>query len=201
MKKSRIFLPIVLGLILVLIFVGSIFLSKKVENDINSVERVNVNYSEARLFEYILAPRGVKKTILVKLQDDGTFKIISGEDGLSEDEKETIINDVKKLATKYINKIEGNTVEVVTHGYAGKITITYDISDNKVKVLDIVQSESYSHNDGYNSDNGDPFALFKENINNGNPFDINISGATVSTNSIKENYNVLQDYLAYLGGK
>ena len=202
MKKSRIFLPIVLCLVLVLIFIGSNFLFKQVNNDINEIERVGVNYSEARLFEYILAPRGVKKTILVKLQDDGTFKIVSGEEGLSEEDKEVIYEDVAKLATKYINKIDGNIIEVVTMGYGGKITITYDISNDDVKVVDMIHSESYDHNDGYNADNGDPFELYKDKINVGESYeDVNVSGATVSTNSIKANYQVLEDYLAYLGGK
>lgn len=146
MKNKKIFLPIALGLVLILVFIGSIFLNKEIRNNI-----------------------------------DGA-----------------------KLITEHINVIDENLVQVISDGYAGKntIKITYDISGEDVKVVEIENMESYIHNHYYDSANGDPFEKFEESVNSGNSFDeVNISGATMTTNYIKENYKLLQEYLCFVGGK
>ena len=123
MKNKKIFLPIALGLVLILVFIGSIFLNKEIRNNI-----------------------------------DGA-----------------------KLITEHINVIDENLVQVISDGYAGKntIKITYDISGEDVKVVEIENMESYIHNHYYDSANG----------------------ATLTTNYIKENYKLLQEYLCFVGGK
>lgn len=213
MKVKKILLPVSLVLVLVVVFVGSIFLGKAVQNNLSdikdeialieepsSIKEIKINYSEARLFDCLVTVSGKDVNVSVKLNEDGSFVILENDLNLSEEDSEMIITDVKKKAKNYIDKIEGNLVHVHVMGYS-PITVIFDITDGQIKVNSFDQNESYQYNSGYSPENGDPFEIFEDKINNNQSLeDVNISGATVTTNGLKESYKIIQEYMAYLGG-
>lgn len=159
-------------------------------------------------FDAICLINGEVKTV--------TFNYINKEltisnniNGLNDDQKAEIIQKAKKLLPNtYISnaKFDSDCVvlNVIQKGYSGNISIDITVKNKTIDKFTIVSNtESFNdeYNSGYNSLNGNPINDYPNELI-GNNVDTNnlnaISGATITSNALKDAYNYGLLFVNYL---
>lgn len=174
---------------------------------LDSVSQSPTNYLEYQA----IFKKGSTEVKIVFNYDGKDATIVSGADELEEETTKKMISDfLKKLPSKRIESIALNndvyTVVARIKGYASSIIASFDIKNGVIIKMEITsQNESYKddYNAGYKPSNGDPIVDLPGSLvsSNGDISAVNpITGATITSNAIKNLYKLVIDYIPNLGG-
>lgn len=170
------------------------------------VESISQDYSNVANFTCTYKKLDETKTIVLTYTNNA-FEVVSGSEGLSEDEITIILTGARQMLPQaFLTEVVGNKMTISARAYAGRMTIEVEFDANHQVTSFVVTRQSESFDSDYNSlwspSNGNPITDLPDQIlaNPNNWEDLNISGATITSRGIRNAYQAALDYLAYLGG-